>query len=60
MHYQQQHQLDYGPQRSYYIESLAAGKVLDINQDPINKGQLIIYDNHKGTNQQFAIVHEHL
>jgi hypothetical protein len=48
------------PEQYYSFESVAAGKVLDISQDSPNKGQLIIYENHHGKNQQFAIIHSQL
>lgn len=43
-----------------YIESLAAGRVLDVSQEGDSKDQLMIYDKHRGSTQQFALLTNHL
>jgi hypothetical protein len=45
---QHQNYDDPSSKKFYTIESLAAGRVLDVSQDANNQGQLIIYDSHKG------------
>lgn len=57
LHQHQHGNTEHTHNRSVFIESVAAGMVLDINQDQKDRGQLIIWDNHNGANQQFIIIH---